>query len=87
MCGEKMEHSQVKTRDRSLGDGVYFAETDYIGFNPRISDRNTIGAIVTVAVDRIGLILLTSVLADVKPVFMTRLGYALKQRVNLPTSE
>lgn len=25
-----------KTRDRSLGDGVFFAEDDYIGFSPRI---------------------------------------------------
>ncbi len=27
----------TQTRDRSLGDGVYFAETDYIGFSPRIA--------------------------------------------------
>lgn len=26
----------MKTRDRSLGDGVYFADSDYIGFSPRI---------------------------------------------------
>jgi RDD family protein len=30
------ENMTPKTRDRSLGDGVYFAANDYIGLGPRI---------------------------------------------------